>query len=147
MIAAHAPDRVRAVVAYYPVTDFEYWFDKYRPHPIRRFVYRMIRRHFYHESGAKTDSEFREILRRASPMPHAESIRAPVLLIHGDSDKAASMEESQRLADRLQALDKEVRFIVVPQGVHIFNFRQPEKATFAWKATLDWLKHYLHVEP
>ncbi len=143
LIAAHAPDRIRAVVAYYPVTDFEYWLYKDRPHPIRRFVYRMIRRHFRKESGAETEEAFRRMLRRASVLPQAESIRAPVLLIHGDRDPAASIEESARLVLRLRELDRNVEFLVVPGGVHIFNFRQPELARMAWAATLEWLRLHL----
>lgn len=146
MIAAHAPDRVKAVIAYYPVTDFEYWLHKERSDPIEGLVYRMIRRHFRKQSGARTEEQFREILRRASPLPNAKLIRAPVLLIHGDNDKAASMEESQRLANRLVVLGTEVKLMVVPDAVHIFNFRQPEKAAVAWEATLQWLKRYLRTD-
>ncbi len=143
LIAAHAPDRIKAVVAYYPVTDFEHWLYKDRPHPIRRLVYRIIRWHFRQESGAQTEDEFRAMLKDASPLLHAEAIQAPVLLFHGDRDPAASVEESQRLADRLAELGRVVRLIVVPGAVHIFNFRQPEQATMAWEATLQWLERYL----
>ena len=146
MIAAHAPDRIKAVVAYYPVTDFEYWLNKHRPNPIQRLVYRIISWHFRRESGAETEEQFRNILRRASPLCHAKSIRAPVLLIHGDRDKAASAEESRRLADRLTELGREVKLMVVPGAVHIFNFRQPEKAALAWEATLQWLERHLRTD-
>lgn len=145
MIAAHVPHRIKAVIAYYPVTDFEYWFDKSRSNPIERLVYRIMRGHFRRQSGAKTEEEFRQILRRASPLLHAESIQTPVLLIHGDSDKAASAEESQRLAQRLAALGTEVKLMLVPGAVHIFNFRQQDKATLAWEATLDWFARYLRT--
>jgi dipeptidyl aminopeptidase/acylaminoacyl peptidase len=145
LIAAHAPERIRAVAAYYPVTDFEHWFATYRPDPIERFVYRVIRWHFYRESGAQSEEEFMEMLHQASPLRHAEAIRAPVLLVHGDRDRAASVEESRRLAERLQALGREVRLLVVPGAVHIFNFRQPEPAVFAWRETLDWLERQMHA--
>lgn len=145
LIAAHAPQRIRAAAAYYPVTDFEYWFATYRPDPIERFVYRVIRWHFYRESGARSEEEFMEMLHRASPLRHAEAIRAPVLLVHGDRDRAASVEESRRLAERLQARGREVRLLVVPGAVHAFNFRQPEQAVFAWGETLDWLERHLQA--
>ncbi|MEE8196667.1 MAG: alpha/beta fold hydrolase, partial [Acidiferrobacterales bacterium] len=146
MIAAHAPRRIKAVVAYYPVTDFEYWLYKDRSNLIERFVFRVMRGHFRRQSGAETEEEFRDILKRASPLPNAELIRAPVLLIHGDSDKAASAEESQRLAERLAVLNREVKLIVVPGAVHIFNFRQQDKAVLAWEATLAWLDRNLRTE-
>jgi dipeptidyl aminopeptidase/acylaminoacyl peptidase len=146
MIAAHAPRRIKAVVAYYPVTDFEYWLYKDRSNPIERLVFRVMRGHFRRQSGAESEEEFRDILKRASPLPNAELIRAPVLLIHGDSDKAASAEESQRLAERLAVLNREVKLIVVPGAVHIFNFRQQDKAVLAWEATLAWLDRNLRTE-
>ncbi len=143
MIAASAPDRVRVVVAYYPVTDFEHWLEQRRSNPIERLVYRVIRWHFRRESGAETEQEFRALLRRASPLLHAGKIKAPVLLIHGDRDRAADVTESQRLAERLAELDREVRLVVVPGAVHIFNFRQPDKAQLAWGLSLGWLSQHL----
>jgi dienelactone hydrolase len=148
LIAAHAPERVRAVVAYYPVTDFEHWFDHTeRPNPIERLVYRVIRWHFYRESGAASEQAFLAMLHEASPLRHAERIRAPVLLVHGDEDRAAGVEESRRLYERLAALGREVRLLVVPGGVHIFNFRQPAQAVYAWRETLDWLERHLRIGP
>lgn len=146
LIAAHAPERLRAVVAYYPVTDFEHWFDHTeRPNPIERLVYRVIRWHFYRESGAQSEAEFLAMLHAASPLRHAEHIRAPVLLVHGDRDRAAALAESRRLYERLRALGREVKLLVVPGGVHIFNFRQPEQAVYAWRETLDWLERHLQA--
>lgn len=143
MIAARAADRISAVVAYYPVTDFEHWLERKSSDPIEGLVYGIIRWRFRRESGAATEHEFRELLRRASPLLHAERIKAPVLLIHGDRDRAADVTESQRLAERLAKLDREVRLVVVPDAVHIFNFRQPDKAQLAWGLSLQWLARHL----
>jgi hypothetical protein len=43
------------------------------------------------------------------------------------------------MAARLEALGKRVELLIVPGGVHIFNFRQKELATAAWKTTTAWL--------
>ena len=77
IIAAHAPQTVKAVVSYYPVADFEEWLSAERPNPVRRLVYRIIRSFFRHESGARTDEEFRKILKAASPSPTPKGSRRP----------------------------------------------------------------------
>jgi dipeptidyl aminopeptidase/acylaminoacyl peptidase len=143
LIAAYAPDRIQAVVSYYPVTDFPHWFGRERPNPFRRWAYSIVEWFFRQESGARDDAEFQTMLRRASPYYVAESIRAPVLLIHGDRDTTAPLEESQRMAERLSAAGKTVQLLVIPGGVHIFNFRQPAQAATAWEATLAFLDRYL----
>src|SRR5919201_989003 len=96
LMSAHAPE-IKSVVAYYPVTNFRAWFDPERDRLGFRVAFRMIEWHFRRESGAASDAEFEEMLRRASPMTYVASIRAPVLLIHGADDTSAPVEESRRL--------------------------------------------------
>jgi dipeptidyl aminopeptidase/acylaminoacyl peptidase len=147
LIAAHAPDRVQAVVSYYPVTDFPAWLAKEHGSLWQRFSFVFVRWYFRKESGARSDAEFEHMLEVASPYFAAASIQAPVLLVHGDQDTTAPLEESQRMAERLTELGKPVRLLVVPGGVHIFNFRQPEAERVAWDATLEWFERYLHPGP
>jgi dienelactone hydrolase len=142
LMAAHAAD-IKAVVAYYPVTDFRKWFDTERSDWGFRVAFRVIEWHFRRESGAANDAEFEEMLRRASAMTYVESIQAPVLLIHGADDTSAPVEESRRLERALRERGREVELIVVPGAVHVFNFRQPEEARRTWDATLDWLRKQL----
>jgi len=144
LIAAHAPERVQAVVAYYPVTDFPSWLTGMRSEPWMRPAFFPIRWWFRRESGARSDAEYERMLRAASPYYAADAIAAPVLLVHGDRDTSAPIEESERMAERLRMLNKPVRLLVVPGGRHIFNFRQPREAAFAWAATVEWLERYLH---
>jgi dipeptidyl aminopeptidase/acylaminoacyl peptidase len=143
LIAASAPEDIRAVVAYYPVTDFEHWLNTPHRNPIRRLVFRMIRWHFRRQSGAQTDEEFRLMLDRASAYKQAESIRAPVLLIHGDEDTSAPLAESERLAGRLRELGRPVELLVIEDAGHVFNFRETEQARRAWEAAVGWLGEHL----
>jgi len=141
LMAAQAPD-IKAVVAYYPVTDFRLWFDTERwlgP----RVAFSVIEWYFKRESGAKTDAQFEEILRLASPMTYVDSIRAAVLLIHGADDTSAPVEESRRLERALKARGREVELIVVPDAGHVFNFKNAEQARKTWDATLNWFEKYL----
>ncbi len=143
LLAAHDPT-LRAVVAYYPVTDFEYWLSAPRSRdPLETLVYRVIRWHFKRESGAPDEAEFVRMLHEASPLRQVERIRTPVLLIHGERDTSAGVEESRRLAERLDELGREVRLMVVEDAPHVFNFKQAQTARAAWDATLDWLARHL----
>ncbi|WP_455217332.1 alpha/beta hydrolase family protein [Kaarinaea lacus] len=144
IIAAHASDKLKTVVAYYPVADFNEWFEKSR-NPVESIVFYFIRSHFYSESRSSTEEEFQQLLEVASPLKYASRINVPVLLVHGDADSAASVDESEKLYNKLKALNKNVKLVVVPGGVHIFNFRQEQQARFAWETTLSWLKEYLGI--
>ena len=147
LIAAHAPDRIAAVVSYYPVTDFPRWLGTDRDGVLAPAAFGVVRWYFRRESGAATDAEFDRMLHAASPYYVAESIRAPVLLVHGARDTTAPLEESQRMADRLTELGAPVQLLIVPEGVHIFNFRQPREAESAWQATVDFLDQHLRSQP
>jgi dienelactone hydrolase len=142
LIAAYGGEAV-AVVAYYPVTDFERWVEAPGAGFGRRLVFRLIRIGFRRASGARSDEELRALLRRASPIWQAKSITAPVLLVHGDRDGSANIEESQRLARRLTELQRPVELLVIRGGVHVFNFRDPIQARLAWDATLRFLSRHL----
>jgi dienelactone hydrolase len=143
LIAAYAPERIKAVVSYYPVTDFPHWLDKREAGFGQRFAFHFVRWYFRRESGAQSDAEFEQLLTAASPYFVAEKIQAPVLLIHGERDTTAPVEESQRMADRLSA---PVELLVIPGAVHIFNFRQPREAALARDATLGWFDRYLRTD-
>ena len=132
-----------AVVAYYPVTDFERWLEAPGAGFGRRLVFRLIRIGFRRASGARGDEELRVLLRRASPFWQAKSITAPVLLVHGDRDGSANIEESHRLAQRLTELKRPVELLVIRGGVHVFNFRDRIQARLAWDATLRFLARHL----
>jgi dienelactone hydrolase len=142
LMAEHAPD-ISTVVAYYPVTDFRMWFNTERSDLGFRVAFAVIEWYFRRESGAASDAQFEKMLRLASPMTYVESLRAPVLLIHGADDTSASIEESRRLERALNERGREVELIVVPGAGHVFNFKQPEEARRTWDATLEWLRKYL----
>ncbi len=147
LIAAQAPDRIKAVVAYYPVTDFRSWLNPaHYPNVMRRQVYRVIRWYFKKESGARDEREFIADLEHASPLDQVETLRAPVLLIHGARDTSAPVEQSEMLAARLRELGRPAELLVVPDAGHVFNFKNTPQATCAWGATLKWLDTYLAPE-
>jgi dienelactone hydrolase len=144
LMAAQVGEGVKAVVAYYPITDFSDWLDENRAGSFwERAVRGQIRSYFRTQSGAATDEEFAAVLRRASVMAQAEAITAPVLLIHGAKDATAPVEQSKKLYERLKELERKVELLVIPGAVHVFNFRNREQAATAWEATLRWLDRNL----
>jgi dienelactone hydrolase len=147
LMAAHDPDRIKAVVAYYPITDFPRWFAGERSDLLPRLLFGLARWQLRVDSGAPNDAEFDKMLRLASPFYMAEYIRAPVLLVHGAQDTLAPPDESERMAERLAASGDITKLLIVPGGERLFNFRQPQQATLAWDATLEWLDRYLRSTP
>ena len=143
LMAAHDPDRIKAVVAYYPITDFPHWYAGERSNVLPRILFDLARWQMRADSGAPSDDEFQRMLRLASPLYMAEFVRAPVLLVHGAQDTLAPPEESERMAERLKAYGDTTKLLVVPGGKRLFNFHQPQQATLAWDATLAWLDRYL----
>jgi dipeptidyl aminopeptidase/acylaminoacyl peptidase len=143
LMAAYAPERVAAVVSYYPVTDFPRWLGSTPANPFQRMALAFVRWFFRSQSGADSDAEFDAMLRGASAYHVADRIRAPVLLIHGENDTTAPVEESERMAARLAQEGVEVELMVIPGAVHIFNFRQPAAARLAWRSTIVWLDRWL----
>jgi dipeptidyl aminopeptidase/acylaminoacyl peptidase len=135
-----------AVVAYYPVTDFERWLEAPGAGLGRRLVFGLIRIGLRRASGARSDEELQVLLRRASPFWQARSIRTPVLLVHGDRDGSADIEESRRLARRLADLKRPVELLVIRGGTHVFNFRDRTQADLAWDATVRFFDRHLQSD-
>jgi hypothetical protein len=125
-MAAHDPDRIKAVVAYYPITDFRIGAGS--APASSRIIFGLGRWQMRDESGASDDEDFQRRLRLASPLPMAEFVRAPCP-VRARSRGYALPEESERMADRLKASGATTEVLVVPGGGRLFNFRQPQQAT------------------
>ncbi|WP_339614706.1 S9 family peptidase [uncultured Gilvimarinus sp.] len=74
--------------------------------------------------------ELGEQLKDVSPVNHAEKIKVPILLIHGDSDRQVPPEHSERMYDALQALDKPVDYIVLENEGHFLANEDSRVTTF-----------------
>lgn len=143
LLAAYDPDRIKAVVAYYPITDFPHWYAGERSGLSPRVLFALARWQLRVDSRAPNDDELQRMLRLASPYYMAEYIRAPTLLIHGAEDTLAPPGESERMAEHLKSFGVTTKLLIVPGAGRLFNFYQPQQATVAWDATLEWLARYL----
>jgi len=143
LMAADDPNRVKAIVAYYPITDFPHWYAGKRSGLSARTLFALARWQLRVESRASNDDEFQSKLNLASPLSMAEYLHAPVLFVHGAEETLIPPEESERMAARMKASGHTAEVLLVPDGGRFFNFRQPQQATQAWQATLKWLDRYL----
>jgi dipeptidyl aminopeptidase/acylaminoacyl peptidase len=68
-------------------------------------------------------------LKAGSPMRSAAKIKAPVLLIHGENDVQANIDQSRRMARALDGADKKFEFVVIKDGNHSLT-------RYEWRETL-----------
>jgi|SRR5581483_2006377 len=144
LLAAHAePGRVKAVVSYYPITDFPHWYAGKRYRPDSWVLFQLARWQFRVDADHPKDEELQRMLRLASPLYMADLIKAPVLMIHGKDDTLAPVEESERMAAKLRENGDTVKLLVIPGAGRLFNFHQKKEAAEAWQASVEWLDRYL----
>ncbi len=62
-----------------------------------------------------------EQLRATSPARHADQVRCPVLLMHGEGDVTVPVEQSEMMQSALKSAGKDVTFIRFPGEDHYLN--------------------------
>lgn len=60
-------------------------------------------------------------LDKVSPLRHADTFSAPILLMHGKLDLRVPVSQSRQMADRLKAAGKAHRYVEQPLGDHHFS--------------------------
>jgi dipeptidyl aminopeptidase/acylaminoacyl peptidase len=116
--------RIKAIVAYFPITDIQRWGDTTSNAGIRYFYVPLV-------CGSG---------RSNSPVHVAEQIRAPVLLIHGDHDTEVPSEQSLGMREALRKANRHVELLIIGGGDHGFKGEQAEQA---WAAATRFLSQYL----
>lgn len=77
-------------------------------------------------------------LRDISPVNHADQIKAPVLLIHGEMDRQVEIKHSEQMRNALERANKPVEFLSLPNEDHYLSNEANRLATFrAMDAFLD----------
>lgn len=95
---------VRALAAFAPVVDPGSWGEETRVDGIRDYV--------MEECAGKEGWPQRSALHRA------DSIRQPLLLVHGDVDQRVPTEQSLRLYHKLSEMQRPVRLQLIPDAGH-----------------------------
>ncbi len=78
---------------------------------------------------ASVGSDYRS-LDRQSPLYNASKISNPVLLMHGVDDRLVKYEQSEKMARRLEKLEKPVDFIKLKAGAHNLDNSQHRHMVF-----------------
>ncbi|WP_075575173.1 S9 family peptidase [Lysobacter antibioticus] len=77
-----------------------------------------------------------ELAWQSSPMAHVDTWRSPVLLMHGDDDRAVKFAQSVELVERLRARGAPVETLVLPDEDHFFlrhaTWLQVHRSTMAF---------------
>lgn len=98
------PDLYKAIVAVAPVTDLDAFREESRDDADFYIVNSFIGSGPHVESG--------------SPARHAARFKAPVLLLHGNSDTNVGVNESRLMKGRLEGAGKQVEYIEFPNLDH-----------------------------
>ncbi len=146
LLIASQDSSVKAVVAYYPLADFEEWLDLTRYSFPKSLWFRGVRSYVLKELQVPTWDEALKTLRVASPIHQAEHIQAPVFLIHGEKDKTAPLSQVQRLCRKMQDAGRNCELLVIPQAGHVFNFLNEKQGKEAWGKTIGFLNRHLKRE-
>jgi dienelactone hydrolase len=116
--------RIKAIVAYFPITDIHRWGDT---------TSNMAIRYFYVPLVCGTGDQ-------NSPVHVAEQIHAPVLLIHGNRDTEVPTEQSLQMQEALRKANRHVELLVIGGGDHGFKGEQSKQA---WSAATKFFSMYL----
>jgi dipeptidyl aminopeptidase/acylaminoacyl peptidase len=106
LLAAARDRRLRAVVAFFPVTDVAAWKTTTANADIPGYVTAVC------EPGGVAPR---------SPVTRAGDIGAPVLLVHGDADTRVPTAQSQMMQAALEAAGRPVQLFLVPGAQHGFT--------------------------
>ncbi len=82
-----------------------------------------------------------ELLRAASPLFHAENIRAPLLIGQGANDPRVKRQESLQIVEALRRLGREVEYVEYPDEGH--GFYRPENRLDFFRRAERFLARHL----
>ena len=135
--AALRPDEFNCAISIAGVSDLLKQLDYEKDKWLDNEIYRIWVQRIGHP---RKDNER---LKATSPRLHAEAVKNPVLLIHGEEDRIVPIEQSKIMVSALKKADKEVEFVELPHSTHSYrgmNDRETET-----RAILDFLAKHLPV--
>jgi dienelactone hydrolase len=141
-IASLAPD-IKAVIAYYPMTDFEEWRKETRDSLRWRLFSWFFRWQMEREAGTTNREELSKEYWGPAPITLVDKIQSPVLLVHGEKDRTFPLRQSQRFCRAMRSAGKSCELLVIPGAGHVFNFLNVEQGQRAWARTTHFLEEHL----
>ncbi len=117
--------------------------DLFRAGVARSGAYNRTLTPFGFQSERRPFWEAKEIYMNISPFTHADKIKRPLLLIHGENDNNAGTFpiQSQRLYQAIKGNGGVVRLVMLPLESHGYRARESVLHTHA--ESIDWLNKYV----
>jgi len=133
-----ASDKVAAVVAFMPPTDFLNWgAEGTVPWKIPIMSIFMPA---FGVTSATPDEKLRQIGHDLSPINTINSAYPPTLIVHGDKDPLVPLQQSQKMDAALDAAKTDHKLLVVPGGGHDQKTLQG-----GFQQMVDWFNSHLKV--
>jgi len=127
LAAVRAPERVRAVVTAYPVTDL---------HALAATTWRFERH--AHDTLIGPLPAAADVWRDRSPITHAAALRCPVLVLQGGADRVVAPDQSAAFVDAVNAAGGRAELHVYPDEGH--GWSRPAVAADALVRTDEFLR-------
>ena len=124
LLAGGRSSRIKAIVAYFPITDIQSWRATTSNAGIRDVYI----------------PQFCGIGNENSPVNSADKIHAAVLLIHGDHDTWVPAEQSLKMREALQKANRDVELLIIAGGDHDFTVEQNDQA---WSVVTEFFRMHL----
>lgn len=128
------PDRFRAGIAFVGVSDWVTALEGASPE---------LQASDRVEYGDVTDPRDREFFGRLSPLTWVDSLRAPVMLVHGANDPRDPVEQSDRFAEAVRERGGEVEYLRFPDEGH--GIRRLENRVTAYRGVAEFLERTLEL--
>jgi dipeptidyl aminopeptidase/acylaminoacyl peptidase len=98
--------------------------------------------------GEPLDAAGVDRLWRQSPLSHVADIRAPLLLLQGESDMRCPPSDSEQLFVALRVLGRTVEYVLYPEESHVYQAAgRPDRRIDRMTRVLDWFDRHLVDRP
>jgi len=132
---AFTPDHYAAGICLFGVSDLIDYTTQF-PIESQPFAGDTIRR-----LGDPSSASGRALLDDLSPVNHAASFKAPLLIYHGSNDPLIPVDHTKKMVSALKGADKKVDFLLAPDEAH--GFSNPESEMAVYRAIELFLHEHL----
>lgn len=132
---AFTPDRYAAGICLFGISDLVDYATN-NPPECQAYAGDTTRR-----LGDPTTEAGRKVLYDLSPVNHAPSFKAPLLIYHGANDNLIPFTHARRTVEALQQSDKDVEFLLASDEAH--GFSNPESEMAVYRAIELFLHQHL----
>ena len=131
-MVVHYPDLFAAAIELYGVVDRELFVERTNPSSSIRWMMKM----------GGTPTEKPEVYRRANVLLQVDTVKTPLLVMHGENDPQVPPADSALFVKALREHHKTVFYFTYPEELH--GFAQRSHRLDAWQKQLAFLEHYIN---